>query len=364
VRSGSAPMAASDTNGPKRVCRRWHCLALFAILFLLAGLCHAERVVIVRPTSTEFVLTEVFHRLQGELRMHGFETILASAGTIPSPNEMQRVAELAEAAATIAFDRVDGEPIAHVWFVDRETQQSRVLSIAVPETEETPTLLALKTVELLRGSLREHMPAAVSAPEVVTKPASSAKRGTDVGKPPSGARSVVAFGPRFTARLDAALLWTNPQQSAVMAPALSIGYDVMPRWQLAARLVVPLRSQQFDATRASADLRVNLGLVELRWSVGPGSRAVALEPLIAVGAARCSAVGHATYPVEGRNVTAWLVTAALGLGGWVALSPRWSLGRTTRIGAFAPKPLLRVDRRDETFGRPWLEVGVSVTYRL
>lgn len=333
----------------------------------LAKPCLAERVVLVRPMASAPVLSEVFNRLQGELRMHGFETILASASGLPSAGEMQRVAELGQADASVALERAELELTAHVWFLDRETGQVRVLSIAVLESEETPTILALRTVELLRSSLREQSSRRVQqgkgtpkGPTQLPAAATSAREGSA----PSRRNDQTSAEARVALRVEGALVWNTPQQAALLAPALSLGYRVLPGWALAARLVWPISVNRIRTTGATADVRFAYALAESRWSVSSGERRIAVEPLVALGVARCSASGRGEFPIAGLEASSWTVAAALGLGAWFTPSERWSVGSTFRAGALLPKPVVRVSQRDEVYGRPWLELSLGLTYLL
>ena len=97
---------------------------------LASALALAERVVLVRPTEEATQLAEIYVRLQGELRMHGFDAMLASSPTKVTFVEMQRLATLAQAEACVAFDVSDGQPTVYLWFVDRLTDSPRTFTFS------------------------------------------------------------------------------------------------------------------------------------------------------------------------------------------------------------------------------------------
>lgn len=339
--------------------RVWHLVALTWSLLLTANPCFAERVVLVRPAASDIVLSEIFNRLQGELRMHGFEAILASATAVPASNDLQRVAELGQAMASVALERVELDLAAHVWFIDRETREARVMSIALEETEETPALLALRTVELLRSGLREQReshPRVNSAATPPTRPVEVASN-PQPSVPPAPPPVV-----HVDLRLEGGLVWTAMRQSALPALGLSGGYRIFTGWEIAARLSVPIGANSLSAANSHADYRVYFLGAESRWPIAFVSHRVVLEPLVALGLARCIGIGHGDYPVSGVKSATWTSMAAIGVAGFFAVTPRLKLGTSTRLGVLAPKPVLRVEERGLTLGRPWLELGLALNY--
>ena len=327
-------------------------MVCFTLALFLATPCFAERVVLVRPIGQEPVLTEVFNRLQGELRMHGFETILASANGLPSSGEMQRVAELGQAAASVALERTELDSTAHVWFVDREASRARILSVAVPDSEDTPSLLALRTVELLRSTLRERStepPAKAPRPttHVRTVPRSASPQRDDAG--------------RLSVRGELGIASSSMAQPVVPDFAISFGYRIVEPWTLALRVQVPLKSNGVAAAGASATYRVETAMLESRWSLELRTR-LTLEPLVAVGAARTTAAGSAARPNVSRDASGTSLVLATGIGAWFAVSSHVALGVALRAGLFGPKPVVRVQDRDQLLGRPWLDLGLGLNF--
>lgn len=343
--------------------RRWSFVAMVAVLMLsgLARPCHAERVVLVRPNVGDVVLNEIFNRLQGELRMHGFDTILASASGVPAAAELGRVAELAQAMASVATERVELDLVAHVWFPDRETGESRVMSISLPETEEAPTLLALRTVELLRSSLRERADPFTATAAAL--PQSPAQARVD-HKLPSPGSSAAPPTPRIVLRSEGTIFWSALGNNPVPGFALSGGYRIVSRWTMAARFSLPLASNRLEAKHSRADYHVYRADIEARWPFALFLRQFGLEPLFTIGVARCVVSGHAIAPITGVNVATWTMTMAAGVGTWLRPLPRLSIGSVARIGVMVPKPLILVEQVQRPLGRPWVEVGISLDYAL
>src|SRR5512133_3417140 len=206
----------------------------------------AERIALVQPDGNDPLLIEVFNRVRGELRMHGFETVFSSEITSPSLAEFRRLAELSQADAVVALERLEGESACHVWFVDRVLARDRVMSIAVPETEEAPTLLALRTVEMLRSGLRERQ-LPTPNPRTPARPRSAA---TGAGERSSTSVDSAARAGRLNVQLSGGLAWLIGEQPAAVMLMPSIGYRITEHLELASKFMLQWRESRVDGSRA------------------------------------------------------------------------------------------------------------------
>lgn len=336
------------------------------LLFLLPAVAFAERVVIVRPDGDP-ALTEVFNRVRGELRMRGFETVLVSEEGPTTQAELRRVASFGQADAAVAFEHIEGEPTCHIWLADRDSDRDLLMSIAVPETEEAPTLLALRTVELLRSSLRERAPPGpppriASRVGVVRTDRSSARAPTSI---PNKTRSPGA-PLRYSFRLGGESLWLVSRQPPSLALTPAIGYALTADLTLAATAILVTNASEVETARARGAVRADFLLIDLRWSLARPHRVVRLELSAAAGVARCTAEGGARSgsTIQGRTASTWPTALRLGAAGWFPLTPRWQFGISGAIGAMLPKPVLRVEQSDTELGRPWVELGAGFEYAI
>lgn len=341
-------------------------LRLFLLILLQPQVAFAERVVIVRPEGYP-LLTEVFNRVRGELRMRGFETVLVFEEGPTSQAELRRVAALGQADAAVAFEQVESEPTCHIWFADRESDRERLMSIAVPETEEAPTLLALRTVELLRSSLRER--ASPKAPPSRQMGAPIRPRAKASGRAPIARydeRGSAAAPLRYSFRLGGSTLWLASRRPASFAVMPSIAYGLTPHWAFAATAVFSVSSSEVETDRARGAVRADFLLGELRWLLARPHRLVRLELSAAAGVARCAARGdsRSDSTIQGRTASAWSMTLGAGGGVWFTLAPRWQFGVVSALGALLPEPVLRVERSDTGLGRPWFDLGAGIEYAI
>lgn len=345
--------------------RSW-VLRLFLLLLLQPQVAFAERVVIVRPDVYP-LLTEVFNRVRGELRMRGFETVLVSEEGPTTQAGLRRIASLGQADAAVAFEYIEGEPTCHIWFADRESDRDRLMSMAVPETEEAPTLLALRTVELLRSSLRERVsPRAPPRSQMVVR--IPPKAPASARAPTAGATDLGSAGSplRYHFRIGGSALWLASRQPASFAVTPSIAYGMTPHWALAARAVFSINSSEIETARARGTVRADFVLMELRWLLARPHRIVRLELSAAAGVARCAAKGdtRSDSTIQGRTASAWSMALGVGGGVWFALGPRWQFGVVSALGALLPEPVLRVERSDTGLGHPWFELGAGFHYAI
>lgn len=339
-------------------------VAVVSLLVVMPRCACAERILIVRPEGGQPTLSEVFNRLRGELRMRGFETVLVSEEGPITQAELRRIAGLGQSDAAVAIEQLEGEPTCHVWFADRESARDRLMSISVPDTEEAPALLALRTVELLR-SLRERAPSLPARPPTSRREQPAASRSAaDAG---AHSRTLLdAERYRYAFRLGGSVMWTAFRRDALLALVPSVVYGVTKRYAVGFRGSVAMSPIRVDTPQAQGEVHTDLALLELRWAAGFPNPTVRLELSGLAGLARCAAKGEsrANSQLAGRTAIAWPFAIGLGGGSWVALASHWRFGVTTSVGVLVPKPVLRVERTDTTLGRPWFEMGAGLEYAI
>ncbi|MGC4068076.1 MAG: hypothetical protein QM784_26195 [Polyangiaceae bacterium] len=329
------------------------------VILLVAGRALAERVVLLRPIDDQPELSELFNRLQGELRMQGFDAKVTTTQARVSFEDMQRLAESARAEACIALTMTGGQPTVQLWFIERLSARPQSLAFSGGNDEDAAQVLPLRTVELLRSGVLERKDPEPSRELVVSKPAKS--------EPPKGAAKSERVAPIEYKR--SAQVLVGPSYGTLReypAPAvfLSLGSRLRGASSAAAYLVVPLSSATHETGRATARFSTIAFGAELRFEHAFARSPVRLQALGGVGGARIYATASATEPLHALRSTGWVASAHVGTAAWIDVHPRWSLGGTLRLGGYLPRPVVQVDARELTLGRPTLEAyfGVATAF--
>lgn len=336
-------------------------LGLTLTIFLVTVDALAERVVLVRPGDDASHLTEVFVRLQGELRMHGFEATLASTATPPTFVEMQRIATLSRADACVSFEVVQGLPTVHLWFIDRLTNTPQTFSFTGSDDPESSSELPVRTVEILRSGVLERGIATNALPvnlppSTTVLELSGSVRPVDVTlstrQRPFSARFVL--GPSFGA------LTKTP----FFKGEFSVGYHFKPRLEVAAFGAIPWSRASLRTTNATARYSFYEMGMELRVHHPLGTSPFHLEYDAGVAAVYVSASAEATTPWVALRATGWTAMAQLGVGVWYDLTPYLAVGGLARLGYCIPKTVVEVGAQQQTLGRPngALALGLATSF--
>src|SRR5688572_24840164 len=125
-------------------------------VLLFAWIAQAQRVALVRPSDADDVLLEVFNRLSAELRLQDFEVAILDTGVEPpTPEALAEVARRTSSVAAVRFFRRGDSMAVDVWLGARAGSSTSVQTIEPPGGTDTPNVLAIRTVDLLRTTLRE-----------------------------------------------------------------------------------------------------------------------------------------------------------------------------------------------------------------
>ncbi len=125
---------------------------------VLVSLCCATPAIAVGPVRVVLLtrpgtLVETVIRLKAELKTAGFEVLEDSIQTEPEPSGLAELALTHQAAAVIALDRHGSDRGVRVWVEDRLT--GKTLSRTIGAEAATPSLLALRAIDLLQASFLE-----------------------------------------------------------------------------------------------------------------------------------------------------------------------------------------------------------------
>jgi hypothetical protein len=326
-------------------------------LSLTAGHAWAERVVLLRPIDEQPELAELFNRLQGELRMQGFDAKVTTTQTRVTFDDMQRLAESAQAEACIALTMVGGEPTVQLWFIERLSARPQALSFSGGNDEDAAQVLPLRTVELLRSGVLERKDPEPSRELVVSQAAAT--------EPPKSAPKSHRSAP--VAYTRNAQLLVGPSYATLRerpAPVvyLSLGTRVQGAYSVAGYFSAPLASATHEAGRATARFSTIAFGAELRFEHRFNGSPLRVQVLGGLGGARIYATASASEPLHALRSTGWVATAQVGAAAWVDVHSRWSLGGTVRLGGYLPRPVVLVDASELTLGRPTLDAFFGIAY--
>ncbi len=301
-------------------------LLLTLVTLLVAGNAWAQRVLLVRPKAPDSLLREAFNRLRAELLLQDFDVVVKDAGEdTGSPQTIALAAERAGAFAGISLTLEAGTRSANVWLADRVTGKTTMRSFALSRTEDAPSVLAVRAVDLLRSSLREFGPDGAPPADVT---------GVDRQPVPVEVRAFSAPAPAaFGLSIGAAALAEVSDLGAAYGPTAAFEHRVTPRVGLALVIAGPLLGASFGARGGQAFLRQELAAVEGRltaWHVPPldlgftlglgvyhlNARSEVDPPLVAQSDQVTSALGSAGLELEARvtdSVGATASASAIGL---------------------------------------------------
>lgn len=130
-----------------------------------------ETVALVHPSSGDDVVSEIATRLRAELDAAGFDVEELVAEAAIDPEEPVNTGGLPRAPrATVVVSGEDGVASVDIWVPDPKTHEMAVRHVEVPPVarQRAPSVLAVRTVELLRATLL--VPAAIERPPAKPRP--------------------------------------------------------------------------------------------------------------------------------------------------------------------------------------------------
>jgi hypothetical protein len=329
-------------------CSGVQCVWLCLVVCWLSGVCaakaeRARSALVLAPRSADPALIEVTSRVRGELSAAGFQVFTREAPAQLSP---RRAVESAgadlEPSAVLwiiaAQTHTAAAPKLEIWLSDRllgRVSMARLSSAAADS--ETPKLLAVHAVELLRARLSElrmatsaHAPVDAiraadwveQAPELERPAAEAPARELDVEAPRTPARAEHRFG----VSVGLGYLFGSGSLAGALMPVIGLSASLgAPGARRAAPLRGPLR---LDLRLSAAGfgerqrVRSEQGSVEVDQAYGTLSAAlrfvtaVPIEPLLSLGAGvyTLGARGSAQPPYEAHHERYWAPLGSFGIG--------------------------------------------------
>lgn len=265
----------------------------------------AQSVVLVRPPVSDKVLVEAFNRLRGELGAQNFEVVVVDAPDGAStPEAIERLAQDKGAFAAISFARREDTTTADVWLADRTTGKTTVRTLALTGVSDAPSVLAVRSVDLLRESLRELSTEKAPPPEVVhvdRRPVPPAVRAFVQSEPPA-----------WRLRLEGTALGETAGISVGYGVGLALSRRLSERFRLGVALAGPLIGGSYRASTGTASVRQELAWLELdaaAYRAGP----FALAGVLGAGAYHLEARSEVEPPLVSRADQVTSFAATLGL---------------------------------------------------
>jgi hypothetical protein len=314
----------------------------------------AQRVLLVRPPATDTTLSEAFNRLGAELSLQDFEVEVLDVGERKlSPDELEAAAGERDAFAGVALARSGSGANADVCIADRVTGKISLRRLAITAGRDSPRVLAVRAVDLLRESLRELRAGERPPPDVVGVAAAPA--------PPE----VQTFTERTRFEISAAgfALGTIRHISNGYGAGIALWYQPTTRLAIGAVFVGPLLGARYRTDDGDATLRQELGQLRATFNLLPPGR-LALGPVLGAGVYHLQAQGEVEAPLAARSASVWSFAGSAGVEGRLELGGAVSLNAAVHGLLLTPKPIVAVDTATEPLGQPLLlaSVGLGVAF--
>jgi len=314
----------------------------------------AQRVLVVRPAGGDATLSEAFNRLRAELILQDFEVQVLDTAEHLSPDQLQEAAKQADAFAGVALARSSSGADADVCIADRVTGKISLRRLAISAGEDSPRVLAVRAVDLLRESLRELRPDDRPPPDIV---------GVSATPAPPAVRTFVGNTRNFQLSAAGFALATHTSTSNAYGAGLALGYRPIPRLALGVLLVGPLLGARYASKLGTASLRQELGLLRATFNLLRPGR-FELGPLLGVGAYHLHAQGEVESPLTSQSATVWSFAGSCGVEAQFAFADAVSLNAALQGLLLTPRPVVAVDTESEVIGQPLVlaSLGLGVAF--
>jgi hypothetical protein len=303
-------------------------------------------------------LGEVFHRLEAELQIHGFDTVTIVSERSDAATLSAQVSKVHALAAIAVVERGRSAAL-EICVVDRATGQINTRTLEPEARDEAPSLLAVRAADLLRAN-QEPAPPPAARPKAARRPATPRAASRDEDEPEEEPeRDVSRERPRFWLSAEANMLHAGARFGLAFGPQLGLWY--WPNEWLALGLsgAGPL-SGSLNESLGTALLRQELFWLEARvlvLRVGP----LSFAPLAGAGVYFLQAEGsRVNEPLRPRSAALWNWLGHLGLRVDVELLAHLSLGAALRVRALVPGVVIAVANEAERMNVPVLDASLGI----
>jgi len=315
-------------------------VALVASL-VVSSVCAAAptTIVLLEPDAPSAAARETMTRARSELVAAGFEVVVSTRSGADTREALERAMLATGATAAISIEPTSKSTVAEVWVNDGLTHKISIRPVETTGSNDTPALLAIRAVELLRASLIE-----------LTAPAD----GAPPNAPPDPVRRLVD-GP---SRLDsyragfaieagvAGLLGVSPLRPAV-APTLALSYGSAMGLGARLRWIGPTAGPGLQGALGRAEITEELLVGECVFAP-PLDAPVGLYAAAGIGFLHLDASGQLVDPSRARSEGSTVFATSFGAGLDFRLDPHVTLG--TEVFAVVTAPAIVVDMGTETIG--------------
>jgi hypothetical protein len=333
-------------------------LAVVAVLVIVgaAAIAHAESVLVViaRPSSSGTLATEVLNRARGELLADGFTVLVVDA--VARENRVASLSRTGRAtggAVAAGLFVEEGAGTVDLCLVDSLTGRVMMRSLDAPpnSADQTPQVVARRTVDLLRASLLEFLVQGLRSAVTET-------------------RAPVGHASRIEAKDQSVSGWTLEGGLAVLGSFDGLGPAFMPLVRVGRVVVEPLQLRLTGAwlgTQPRVETATGAATVEQGVAVFEcvarffGDRR--LRPLASLGAGTyyVGVNGIGVSPYRGAHSSEFALALDAGVG--VATVIASNLEAVVEVHALVTDPGLAVrfvDVDAAKIGRPSLLVTFTV----
>lgn len=318
-------------------------------------------VILVRPPSDRADLAEAPTRIRAELEAAGFAVETVDGDPSLEPREQLRQIERQSTrdpapVATIVLADAAAGMAADIWVADRRGDKTTVRRIDIAATAQAPSILAVRTVELLRASLLETAPA--SAPAPTTEPSRPSETATEEAQ-----LRQTRDGSEWLLDLGASGLFGFDRLGPSFGPQLRLAYD-LGGVSLALGLAAPWFGPWEHTAQGDARLQPTLLRARTAFELA-GSDSMSLHATLAAGAALVQAQADARAPATGHETLHASAVTSLGIEGEWHASRQLSVFVEPELLGFFPALSLRVAGQEVgRLGHPAAALNVGLRGRL
>lgn len=341
--------------------RRWG--TLVAASFALAAPARARAaepatIVLLEPEHPSAVARETTTRAGAELKAAGFRVVIRRQPEHITREDLERAVSGAGGIAAIAIDSQPGSTLADVWVSDRATHKLSIRPVETKGRGDTPALLAIRAVELLRASLLELGEEGRVKQEAEPIPDDVKHFATPRdASPRSSAHSGFGLG------VGIAALFNVDHVAPAVAPAFRVSYGSPIGIGARVSFVGPSAGKGLRGTLGTASLTQELLLAEVVF-VPPlhGS----FYPLVAggVGMMHVGATGDLANPARAKSGGTTAFAGSLSVGGGALLGSHFALELEGFAAFSAPRIVVDMGpQRVGSVGRPSLGATFGASAR-
>jgi hypothetical protein len=338
----------------------WILVALASVAALPAD-ARAQVVLLAPPDPSDAVLVDTYNRVGAELQIHHFDSQSIELALVPdAASALGGAVRERDALAAIAFVQRDQVPTLQVWLVDRVSGEARLHTLSLSGGSDTPSLLAVRAVDLLRASQQQYLADEQNLPPPAAEPEPEPEPEPDEIEPPEPPAAPRAA---WSLSASASLVWPGSEFGFALGPALGVRYRPIEWLRLSVLAGAPLLGSKLVKDRGSANMAFAYGLAEAQF-VLLRVAGFELAPALGAGVFGLRASGEVEQPLEAQTGVEWSWLFTAGLSGELRLFSGVWLAVGARALLFAPELGVAVLNQSERLSSPTLEASLGVSVEL